>query len=431
MNFPLTNSLLWITKIVRGYENYMKKRLTIPSILGILILIVAVTGAVYLVQRQQQLASRANVEAVPQNVKVTNNNNTGFTVTWMTKVKSTGVITVSGPDSENLTFIDSIGSSYVHSADASGLTPNTTYSVFGSTQAQTTGNPTTSTDTSSGSVFTAAGTPAKKTLVFWEAPGITTLSTVTSDEGNYVIPIGVAPDDTLVTLTAQAGPEGVSRAEIYYRAVKNLPPMVLGQIHDFKNLTGDEVADNSVPEADLQAPVPTPETSVAPETILSLNSFIADESLNQTTTTVTLDSLAEGETVSATRPEFFGTAPVKTEITLTLESEMQTDNITAGSSGKWSWSPDKTIAEGPHKITLSWKDTNGILKTITRNFVVSAAEQNPGFISTPSASLSPEPDATLPPQPESGVGTPFILLLGASIALIVSGGYLYKLTNYQ
>ena len=415
----------------------MKKRLTIPSILGILILISAVSGAVYLVQKQQQIASRANVEAVPQNIKITNISNTSFTVTWMTKVKFTGVATVSGPNGENLTFIDSIGNSYVHSAEASGLTPDTTYSVFGTTPTKTAKDPVTTTTTSSGTVFTAAGTPAKKTLVSWEAPNMTSLSTVTSDEGNYVIPIAVAPEDTLVTLTAQAGPEGVARAEIYYRAVNNVPPMVLGQIHDFTNLTGDEVADNSVPEADLQAPVPTPETSATPEsgtggseeTILSLNSFIADDTLNQTTTTVTLDSLTEGETVSATRPEFFGTAPAQTKITVTLESEMQTDEVTTGSSGKWTWSPDKAVAEGPHKITLSWKNASGVLQTITRNFVVSAAEQNPGFVSTPSASLSPEPDATLPPQPESGVGTPFVLLLGASIALIISGGTLYRFSR--
>lgn len=415
----------------------MKKRLTIPSILGILILVAAVSGAVYLVQRQQQLASRANVEAVPQNIKVTNISDTGFTITWMTKIKSTGVATVSGPGSQNLTFIDIIGDSYVHSADASGLTPDTTYTVLGTTQTKTSQGSLATDLTSSGTVFTAAGTPAKKTLVFWEIEGATLISTVTSNEGNYVAPIGSANADTLVTITAQAGPEGVARAEIYYRAVKNIPPLVLGQIHDFKNLTGDEVADNSVPEANLQAPIPTPDSSATPEsgtggseeTILSLNSFLADETLNQPTTTVTLDSLDEGETISATRPEFFGSAPSQTKITVTLESEMQTEDITANSAGKWSWSPDKAIAEGPHKFTLSWKDTNGILKTITRNFVVSAAEQNPGFVSTPSASLTPEPDETLPPQPESGVGTPFIILLGASMALIVSGGALYKFSR--
>lgn len=408
----------------------MKKRLTIPSILGILILILAISGAVFLVQRQQQIASRANVEAVPQNIKVTNISDTGFTVTWMTKVKSTGVATVSGPGGQNLTFIDTIGDSYTHSADASGLVPDTAYTVLETIQTKTNKNQLSTNITSSGTVFTAAGTPAKKTLVFWEIEGTTPISTITSNEGNYVAPIGPTNADNLVTITAQAGPEGVARAEIYYRAIKNVPPLVLGQIHDFKNLTGDEVADNSIPEADIQVPVATPQTTDGPEPVLSLNSFIADETLNQTTTaTVTLDSLDEGETISKTRPEFFGTAPAQTKITVTLESEMQTEDITSSLSGKWSWSPDKAIAEGPHKITLSWQNTNGVLQTITRNFVVSAAEQNPGFVSTPSASLSPEPDATLPPQPESGVGTPFILLFGIALTFIVGGGYLYRISK--
>lgn len=406
----------------------MKKRLTIPSILGILILVMAVSGAVFLVQRQQQIASRANIEAVPQNIKVTNISDTGFTVTWMTKVKTTGVATVSKPGGQSLTFIDTIGNSYVHSAEASGLTPDTTYTVFGTTQAKTNKDPLVAKTTSSGTVFTAAGTPAKKTLVFWEIEGVNSVSTVTSDEGNYVAPIGPASDNNLVTITAQAGPEGVARAEIYYRVIKNVPPLVLGQIHDFKNLTGNEIADSSIPEADIQAPVATPQTTDGPEPVLSLNSFIADETLNQTTTTtVTLDSLDEGETISKTRPEFFGSAPAQTKITVTLESEMQTADITSSLSGKWSWSPNKAIAEGPHKITLSWKNTSGVLQTITRNFVVSAAEQNPGFVATPSASLTPEPNATLPPQPESGIGTPFVLLISLAIVLILGSSLMFKM----
>jgi hypothetical protein len=446
----------------------MKKRLTIPTLLGLLFLAGAIVTAVILVQKQQDLTSKADIEAVPQNVKVTNNEAGKFTVTWMTKIKASGTIAVSKNNGNSLVFLDSIGNAYVHSADATNLEANTDYSIriiSGSItydnnsnlwQTKTVKDTATSQRNISGIVYTATGTPAKKVLVFVESEGMAPLSAITSDEGNYLIPVGNAQkmdlsgvftfsDDTPLTLTVQAGPAGVAKAEIYCKASQNVPPMILGQIHDFKNLTGEEIAQDNPASAQLEVPLPsatpiaTIVTSPSPEseddteeTVLSLNSFIADETLTQTTsTTVTLDSLDEGEVISATRPEFFGTAPSKTAITITLESEMQTDNVTASSAGKWSWSPDKVIAEGSHKITLSWKNASGVLQTITRNFVVSAAEKNPGYVSTPSASISPNPEATLPPQPVSGVSTPFILLLGASIALIVGVGYLYRIANDQ
>lgn len=434
----------------------MKKRLTIPSLLGIFILVVAVAAAAYFVQRQQSTNSKADIEPVPQNVKVTNNKSDSFTVTWQTKIKSSGTVRIIKPDGQSTTAVDSLGSSYVHSADVSGLTANSQYQVTiisgeksydnnGQPWSTKTVSPTNlSSHISSGTVFTAAGTPAKQALVFLEADNMAPLSSTTSDEGNFVIPLEFAQkadlsgafdftDDTLITINVQAGPTGVSRAEIYYRAVTNVPPLVLGQIHDYKNLTGDETADSAVPAADIQAP-PAPEASQSPEAtaaqdqgILSYTFASEEEIAPGTADVVTLDSLSEGETISSTRPQFFGTAPAQTEIAIELESEKQTDSITSNSQGDWVWSPNKTIAEGPHTITLSWTDANGILQSITRNFVVSAAEKNPGFESTPSASTAPE--ETLPPQPVSGVGTPVLLLLGGALAFIVGGGFLYKFAN--
>jgi hypothetical protein len=49
------------------------------------------------------------------------------------------------------------------------------------------------------------------------------------------------------------------------------------------------------------------------------------------------------------------------------------------------------LEPGPHTISISYTDENGILKQVKRTFIVSAyaSEGTPSYISTPSASLAP------------------------------------------
>ncbi len=120
---------------------------------------------------------------------------------------------------------------------------------------------------------------------------------------------------------------------------------------------------------------------------------------------VSLDSIKEGEVVTSTKPQFFGTAEKGTKITVKVESENpQTTNLTVGSTGSWKWSPPTSLTEGVHKITISWTDENGVLQTLTKNFIVQAAD-NPAFVSTPSATptlaptIKPTASPSLKPSP--------------------------------
>jgi len=214
--------------------------------------------------------------------------------------------------------------------------------------------------------------------------------------------------------------------------------MVLGQVHDFKNIA--PLNNDTNPDADVTVPEDTADTATPTPT----------ETASPTATTVTIQSIEEGEQVTSTKPEFFGEAPSNLEITVKVESTPQIDIVTADEEGNWNWTPPKDLDPGVHKITLSWKDANGILKTITKNFIVQAAEGEPAFTATQSASPTatpkttttpkptatpkstaspseePEPTETAEPQPESGSLTPTYFLLMMSMGVLALGVFAWK-----
>ncbi|MFH1971538.1 MAG: Ig-like domain-containing protein, partial [Patescibacteria group bacterium] len=225
-----------------------------------------------------------------------------------------------------------------------------------------------------------------------------------------------------------AGISGVTTAQIYPQSAKPAPAIILGEVNDFKNLKPSE--DSQIPKASIDIPEGEIQNESGFEVDANLN--IADSK------TVTLESHSEGETISTQDPEFFGKGPIGTEIEIQVESELQSDTITVGNSGDWTWSPPEGLEEGTHTVTIKWKDINGILRTLTRNFVVSASE-SPAFVSTPSATpkLTSSPSATpkatttasasaTPQQPVSGSLTQTLLLFMIGIATISFGFILWK-----
>ncbi len=84
------------------------------------------------------------------------------------------------------------------------------------------------------------------------------------------------------------------------------------------------------------------------------------------------------ETVSDKTPNFEGTAQPNETVKITINSSAPiTAQVTADKDGNWSYTPTSALASGNHSITVTATDANGILQTITRNFVVLAAETSP------------------------------------------------------
>lgn len=422
----------------------------IPTILGIATLAIALAAGVVATNQKQLFQSGASADQQPQNVRVSNIDNQSITITWTTSKGVSGFVNWGSSQSQTTnTELDSLpSSSYVHSVTLKNLSPSTNYyfkissggTIFdnsGSPWQSLTG-PTISgspiSKTISGTLLKSTGSPAANALVFLSVQGAAPLSTTTSENGSFVFPVSNlrdtsltkyanATNDAVVEISAQAGPDGTSTAQVLYGYTGNLPSMVLGQVHDFRDQTGSSNDSYNI-GANLSLGTSANESTTSGKT--SGFDFGEIYVATPSATTVTLDSIDDGEVVTTVRPEFFGSAPVGTEISIELNSTVPlSDTVTVGSSGNWSWSPPQSIEEGEHTIKISWTDAQGVLRSITKSFVVSAA-QGPAFVSTPSAGT---PSATLPPQPVSGFSLPTILMFILAVALMgfgISAVYLAK-----
>lgn len=432
----------------------MKKNLKLPTILGVIILVFGVVAGVVLINSSQVFKIGANTEGIPKNVRITNITDSTATVTWTTDIKTKGFVKWGKSELalSKVALEDETDASFVHSANIVGIDQGSTI-VF-KTNSETKdydngGIPwnITTKDTkilgnnnliASGTVLEADGSTPARAIVYLTVNG-SLVSALTSVEGNFVIPLSTyfdtISDTTAIEISVQGGPKGTTQAVIYPKSIKFIPTMVLGRSYDFRSAEINN--SNQQPESSL----------TVPESVEASSRFEITKSNNQeieTTSTLSIDSIDEGEIITTTDPEFFGSAPKGTQIEIQVESELQTGTAKVDSKGKWSWSPPNNLEAGEHKLTVKWRDTSGILRTITRTFIVSAAE-GPAFESTPSAtpqnttspvatttsvstsSATPKTSTGTPmPTPETGSLTPTLGLFIMGIGLLLSSIFVYK-----
>jgi len=390
----------------------MKSKKTIPTIAGIFVLIIGVASGVFLLQRQQIFRLGASSDTEPKDINVTNVTDTSFSVSWITDKQTVG--SIEWGNSTNLgqtAHEDSNIPSLVHTITLTHLDPNTKYyfqiisngveyTQAGSPWQASTGAelaPPESSNIISGQIQTADGTAAANVLVYATVGSALPMSTTTSQNGEWVISLANARNqsassyinlspETMVELYIQGGSLGAASAQTLLKNANPTQTIALGKSYDFRNENREST--NDIPQAELSLP----DQKNKRESGFNLSGAEASGSEES----VTLESLEDNEVIYTQKPEFFGGGPTGTEFTITVESDPVSDQVTIGSSG-WSWSPPDNLEEGEHTLTISWTDAEGILRKITRTFVVQAAEDGPSFESTPSDTTttpSPSPTAT-------------------------------------
>lgn len=427
----------------------------IPTIIALLILFLGLASGIFLIRSNKTFKLGADETSAPKNVRVSNISDTSFTVSWTTQKETSGFI-VWGDNPSSLKNVeqDSLGDTgYVHYTSTQGLAQQKKYYFKINSQGYEYDNNGIAWEVEvpsalnfpppvkpiSGDVLDATGSPASNVVVFASIGGAQLLSTTTSPKGTYIIPISLLRTSALngyynidetndvIEISVQAGPLGVASAEVNAESARPSPSIILGQTHDFKNMS--PVRDGPLPEADLSAP------SLAEKS----SRFDVPESLPQEESeNVTITSVTEGETITTQKPQFFGEGPAGVDITITVESDPVTDSVKVNNVGTWKWTPPSTLEPGLHTVTLAYRDENGILQKIIRNFVVSAAE-GPAFEATPSATPAQTPASTptstpsstpttlttttptAPPTPQSGISFPLILMISAGILMLIVG----------
>lgn len=452
----------------------MIKKNKIPTILGILLLFGGVFAGVFLLKKDQVFKIGAGPTITPKNVRVSNLTDTSATISWITDDQTAGFVSY-GTGQKTETIVNETENDEkfsTHSITLTGLSPNSDYlfkinsegSTFDNNGVPwqfTTGSTLSIGQTTipvSGTVISASSDVVKRAIVYITINGYT-ISSLTSESGTYVLQLGsvrttelssyaqIDPAKTLLEVSATAPGGEVATAKIFPQAANPIPALIIGRDQDFRNLEPSLNGEN--PRANLHLP-----ESATIESKLD----VSGEKIIQTKS-VTLENISEGEIITNEKPEFFGEGPAGTEISITLNSETQiSDTSKVSSTGLWSWSPPTNLAPGAHSITISWIDTSGIKRTLTRNFVVQAGEL-PAFVATPSATPKSTPTPTQTPKstplptstplatsiptpkpsqtpslvetslPQSGSLTPTILLSIMGLVVLSFSFYTWKMSN--
>lgn len=454
------------------------QHLRIPTIIGLGILLVGLVGAVLLVQQQQQLTSRASQAApTPRNVSVSNITDQSFTVSWITDSAASGFVALEREGTVQRVLDDrdkrsaALQTSTTHYVTIENLISSTTYrfrigegieTIFDQqgqpyeVKTGTTLSDPPSPDSAQGLILTSSRAPAIGSMVFLELPGGQLISSLVTSSGNWIIPLATARDQQLVlwlpydrssttyTLNVEGGVEGKADAVVTTAGDRPVPPIVLGQSYDFRQGRDPVGIASSVrPTVAIGAALASPTPTTEPNESSSSFELSSLGSVESPSIDITLENPEEdGEVLQTTRPAFFGRGPEGMALEITIESsDPMTESVTVTEQGEWSFISPRELAPGDHQITIRWRDTEGILQSLTRSFAVNAQEVGPAFTATPSATPTfglPTPTMTLAPsvtavptptptvvrttQPSTESGTPKPGSLTPSLILLMIGG---------
>lgn len=416
----------------------MIKRATIPTILGILILLAGVFAGVYFLRNTQVFKIGADASASPKDIRVANITDNSVTISWTTDKETAGFITW-GDSQDNTGKVESEGINsqkyFSHNISLTGLSANTNYFYKINSEGSTFDNNgipwqfttgaaleiSSSSILLSGNIISATGIPEAKSLVYASVGGYL-LSTQTSETGNFVFQLGSArtPDlgnyaqidmaSTLVQISVVAPPDGVASAQIFPQSGNPVPTIIIGQVYDFRNSPANNQGGN--PNVNLNLPQNSNQES----------KFNVDVSSSTSKpTSVILESLSEGEIITSQKPQFFGKGPGGEAIVITVNSQDPIEaTVQIPNTGSWSYSIPTDLNPGDHSITISWVDASGITRFLKRNFVVQAGEV-PAFTASESGTATtPNPNATATATPKSTI-TPNPVASGTAMPVPVTG----------
>lgn len=252
----------------------------IPTIIAIVFLVVGLAAGVFLVQQRQTFRLGAAPEFAPKDLRVTNISDNSFVVSWYTDSNSAGFIDYgNNPNSlSERVFQENSSPKRVHYITVNDLKPDTNYYFTVNSGDETYDNsgvpwsvrtgpilePKPSSLVLSGQVFSNLDTPATGIAVYAQIGGAQLISTQTSSNGNFVLPLGnvrnqlldgyvsIDRSETLIQLIIQGGPLGTAYVQTYASNANPTPKIILGQSYDLRRRNLNEKS--LLPEATIELP---------------------------------------------------------------------------------------------------------------------------------------------------------------------------------
>lgn len=394
------------------------RRLPVPA--GLILALTGLVVGIFIINNIHRLGSAASEGISPKQIKITNIDSSSFVVSWITEEKATGVIlygetfalSESRPDVRS-SQVAKQEKFFTHFVSIEELKPETKYffqilssgkkydnsgKPFSVTTASQKAPP--DNDIAQGRVLGSEGQPAVGVIVYLSLANTITQAALTDNNGHWIIPLAMARTldlknhsnydrEAQIEEILVRGEKASANATLTTGNDNPTPDIILGQTHNFLG---------QIPEL---SPTPTQirhSLLEGGESPASSPGFTENSELN-------IIYPSEGEEVNTPEPEFLGSGPKAQNINIEVESDQKiTTRIKIDEKGNWSWSPPQSLSPGQHRITVSYTDKEGFLKTVSRTFTVLAAGQSnlPSFTATPSGQLTtPTPTPKASPTPTS------------------------------
>lgn len=351
----------------------------IPTILGTLLLLVVLATGVWLSLQTTNTQSGASGDCSPSGIQVTNLTNKSADISFTTSATCASSLNV---DSQTIQNFKS--SSTTHYFRVNNLSASTQYQYFIISNGQehrqvsyvfkTAPLPSGSLPTANlawGKVVLASGSPSPNSIVYLNISGALPLSALTDSNGQWHILLSnsFTEDKTSLFTPPTTGVE-----DIYVYS----PDGQLTQLEN--NIASNDPVPNIIVgqgQSNLgQGPISTqvPAKAVATSTPIIIS------------TKLKISSPAEGESITALKPDIFGTGKGNSTVNLGVDTAT-TGTTVSKTDGTWNWSPTANLSLGKHILTVTLG--NEILQ---RNFTIitpSSSTSPLSFSSTPSATVAP------------------------------------------
>ena len=381
----------------------------IPTLIGILIIIVGIGLTTYLVKGDSIFELQASPRQNPENIKITNVTESSFTVSYSTDDSALGTLNYGeNPASLNNLVLDDrdqltqkVSARNSHSITVKNLKEDTNYFFSitsgdesylnkGSAYEIKTGKAIDKNPSSqipiSGKVLLPEGLPAVDGLVYVKILGAQDLSTYIKNDGTYTIPLNSLrnsplddfysiDEDDLINIEIISG-NFVSDVIVTKSQINPVPTISLSGNYDFSEDT-----------TQLE------ETEAATESSGTFPAF----GVKQDVIEPEITNPNDGEEFASQLPKFTGTAQPNETVEIEIHSDENiTDEVMADEDGNWEYTPSSFLSEGEHTITITTVNNLGIIQKITKTFEIPKA-QGQAVTNTPTPTPNGSPTPTLTP----------------------------------
>ncbi len=294
----------------------MKQEKKIPSVLALLFLLGGTLAGIKLSQSSRLFRSKASASCQPINPQVTNITHNSVDISFATAAKCSSSLLINDQTIDNSHSLSFVHYFSVHNLEANQAYPFS-FIVSGTTwqqpqyQAQTASNPSGSVPVSSlawGKVLNADQSPAEGALLYLSIPGASPLSSLVTSSGNWNISLATSfnslkdnwftpsleVEEDIVVISSDGQTTQVTANT---SANDPVPDIVIGQ-NSFEGQSPPSSSDQNFPSL-----------SSAPLSSKKLK----------------ISNPQDNESVFLQRPEFFGEAPVNSQVIITVHSPQVVD----------------------------------------------------------------------------------------------------------